>query len=73
MEYCDPYFRTLEISSIIQQGSFTPDGHLPVEIQVTGQCHGCDQETINIYDIPSLETSAGRHHLRFQEKPVPTR
>jgi hypothetical protein len=30
MEYCDPYFRTLETASIIQQGSFTPAGHLPV-------------------------------------------
>ena len=36
MEYCDPYFRTLDTASIIQQGSFTPDGHLTVEIQVTG-------------------------------------
>jgi hypothetical protein len=53
MEYCDPYFRTLQTAWIIQQGSFTPAGHLPVEIQVTGKCRGCNPETTHIYGGPN--------------------
>jgi hypothetical protein len=68
LKYCDPYFRILETASIIKQGSFTPDGHLPVEIQVTGKCRGCDPEMIQIYDFPVLEASADRRRrLRFQK------
>ena len=54
--YCDPYFRSLDTASVVQQGSLTADGHLPVEIAVAGTCRGgCDSETIRIYDIPGSE------------------
>jgi hypothetical protein len=73
LEYCDPYFRTLETASILKQGVFTPDGHLPVEIQVTGTCRGCDPDTIHIYDFPELGSSAGRRRrLRLQENRIPS-
>ena len=74
LEYRDPYFWTLETALILKQGVFTPNGHLPVKIQVlTGKCCGCDPETIHIYDFLELGSSAGRrHHLRLQENRIPS-
>ena len=58
MEYCDPYFRTLETAAIIEQGELTSDGSLPVKVEVTGKCRGCDPETISIYDFPNTVISS---------------
>jgi hypothetical protein len=60
MEYCDPYFRTLETAKIIEQGELTSDGNLPVKVQVTGKCRGCDPEKISIYDFPTTVISSSR-------------
>jgi hypothetical protein len=62
MEYCDPYFRTLETAKIVDQGRLTPEGNLPVEIEVTGMCRGeeCDDNMIGIYDFPTLPVFVNR-------------
>jgi hypothetical protein len=68
MEYCDPDFRFLETARVIEQGAFSP-GILPVDLEVTGKCRGCDPDKTSIYDFPSAVTASSSMLMAMRTTP----
>jgi hypothetical protein len=68
-EYCDPYFRFLETARVVEQGALTPAGNLPVELEVTGKCSGCDPDKASIYDFPTVATASSRMLMAMRASP----
>jgi hypothetical protein len=60
LNYCDPFFRSLLSAEIVRFGVNTTKGNLPLEVRVNGTCRGCDPDTINLYDLPSVTSSTPR-------------
>ncbi|KAL3919024.1 MAG: hypothetical protein SGILL_003961, partial [Bacillariaceae sp.] len=61
--YCDPNFRVLQNTTVINQEQVTRDGKfvLRLELTVSGSCqNGCDPNTIGIYDFPVPSVIDGR-------------
>jgi hypothetical protein len=68
--YCEPFVRTLESAEVITRGLPTPDGNLPLEIQVTGYCRGCDPLDMDIYDLPTTMEVGSRFLFPQQGPPL---